>query len=93
MISATLDSSVYVRALHFGGLAALIIAHVRAGSIRIDISDPILNETLAVRGSSFSTDLDCKRCVYYAFGKLNRAHKAHYSLAILCFAGVYFRKV
>ena len=24
-----------------------------------------------VKGSPFSTDLDCKRCVYYAFGKLN----------------------
>ena len=53
MISATLDSSVYVRAFHFGGPAALLIAHARAGNIRIDISDPILNETLRVLRDKF----------------------------------------
>ena len=53
MISATLDSSVYVRALHFGGPAALLIAHARAGNIRIDISDPILDETLGVLRDKF----------------------------------------
>lgn len=53
MISATLDSSVYVRALHFGGRAALLIAHARAGNIRIDISDPIVNETLGVLRDRF----------------------------------------
>ena len=53
MISATLDSSVYIRALHFGGPAALLIAHSRAGNIRIDISDSILNETLNVLRDKF----------------------------------------
>lgn len=48
MISATLDSSVYVRALHFGGPAASLIGHARAGTIRIDISEAILTETLRV---------------------------------------------
>jgi putative PIN family toxin of toxin-antitoxin system len=53
LISATLDSSVYVRAIHFGGPAALLIAHARAGNIRIDISDPILDETLRVLRDKF----------------------------------------
>jgi hypothetical protein len=53
LISATLDSSVYVRALHFGGPAALLIAHARAGNIRIDSSEPILNETLGVLRDKF----------------------------------------
>jgi hypothetical protein len=39
VISATIDTSVYIRALHFGGPATVIIGHARAGSIRIDISD------------------------------------------------------
>jgi uncharacterized protein len=53
LISATLDSSVYIRALHFGGPAALLIGHARAGNIRIDISDAILDETLRVLRDKF----------------------------------------
>jgi putative PIN family toxin of toxin-antitoxin system len=53
LISATLDSSVYVRALHFGGPAALLIGHARVGNIRIDISDPIINETMRVLRTKF----------------------------------------
>jgi putative PIN family toxin of toxin-antitoxin system len=53
VISATLDSSVFVRALHFGGPAALLIGHARAGSVRVDISDPIINETLRVLRDKF----------------------------------------
>jgi len=44
---------VYVRATHFGGPAALLICHPRAGNIRIDLSDPILNETLRVLRDKF----------------------------------------
>jgi putative PIN family toxin of toxin-antitoxin system len=54
LTSATLDSSVYIRALHFGGPAALLIGHARAGSIRIDVSDPILDETMRVLRDKFS---------------------------------------
>jgi len=36
VISATLDTSVYIRALHFGGPATLIVGHARAGSIQWD---------------------------------------------------------
>jgi uncharacterized protein len=53
LIGATLDSIVYIRALHFGGPAALLIGHARAGSIRIDISDSILNETMRVLRDKF----------------------------------------
>jgi putative PIN family toxin of toxin-antitoxin system len=53
LISATLDTSVYIRALHLGGPAARLVASARAGNIRIDISDPILNETLRVLRDKF----------------------------------------
>ena len=44
------------RALHFKGLAALLLGHARAGNIRIDISDPILMETLRVLREKFQWD-------------------------------------
>ena len=53
MISATLDTSVYIRALHFGGPATMILGHARAGNIRIDISDAILAETIRVLRDKF----------------------------------------
>ncbi len=56
MISATLDTSVYIRALHFGGPATVIIGHARAGNIRIDISDAILTETIRVLRDKFLWD-------------------------------------
>jgi uncharacterized protein len=56
VISATLDTSVYIRALHFGGPATVIIGHARAGSIRIDISDAILAETIRVLRDKFQWD-------------------------------------
>ncbi len=59
MISATIDSSVYIRALHLGGPAALLIGHAKAGNIRIDLSDPILNETLRVLRDKFGWSGTC----------------------------------
>ena len=56
MISATIDTSVFIRALHFKGPAALLLGHARAGNIRIDISDPILTETLRVLREKFQWD-------------------------------------
>jgi hypothetical protein len=56
VISATLDTSVYIRALHFGGPATVIIGHARAGSIRIDISGAILAETIRVLRDKFEWD-------------------------------------
>ena len=56
MISATLDTSVYIRALHFGGPATVIIGHARAGTIRIDISEAILAETIRVLRDKFKWD-------------------------------------
>lgn len=53
MISATLDTSVYIRALYLGGAAASLIGHARAGNLRIDISDPILHETNRVLRDKF----------------------------------------
>jgi predicted nucleic acid-binding protein len=56
VISATLDTSVYIRALHFGGPATIIIGHARAGNIRIDISDAIVAETNRVLRDKFRWD-------------------------------------
>ena len=56
MISATLDTSVYIRALHFGGPAAVILGNARAGNIRIDISDAIVTETNRVLRDKFQWD-------------------------------------
>jgi putative PIN family toxin of toxin-antitoxin system len=56
LISATLDTSVYVRALNFGGPAATLLAQARAGDIRIDISEPILRETIGVLREKFQRD-------------------------------------
>jgi putative PIN family toxin of toxin-antitoxin system len=56
VIGATLDTSVYIRALHFGGPATVIIGHARAGTIRIDISDGILTETIRVLRDKFRWD-------------------------------------
>jgi hypothetical protein len=53
MISATLDSSVYVRAFNFGVSAASLLALARAGQIRIDISKPILDKTIGVLRGKF----------------------------------------
>lgn len=56
MISATIDSSVYVGALHLGGPGALLIGHARAGNIRIDISAAIVDETLRFLRDKFQWD-------------------------------------
>jgi len=50
-----------------GGPAALLIGHARAGNIRIDISDPILHETLRVLRDKFGWSGDM---LHDARGKL-----------------------
>ena len=56
MITATLDTSVFIRALHMGGPAALLIGHARAGNFRLDISEPILEEINRVLRDKFEWD-------------------------------------
>jgi hypothetical protein len=56
VISATLYTSVYIRALHFGDPATIIIGHARAGNIRIDISDAIVAEANRVWRDKFQWD-------------------------------------
>jgi uncharacterized protein len=53
LVSATFDTSVYVRALELGGPAALLIGYVRSGDIRLDVSEPILEETFRVLREKF----------------------------------------
>ena len=54
MISATLDSNIYVSALQFGGGPATLLGMARHGLIRIDISDDILAETIGVLRDKFA---------------------------------------
>jgi hypothetical protein len=56
VISATFDSSVLVRALNFGGQAALLLARVKAGELRLDISEEIITETIGVLRDKFKQD-------------------------------------
>lgn len=54
MIGLTLDSNVYITALHFRDARLLNLA--RAGSIRVDASDAILDETIGVLRDKFDWD-------------------------------------
>ena len=53
MIGANPDGSVYLQALHLGGPAASPIGHARAGNMRMDLSGPILDETMHVLRDKF----------------------------------------
>ena len=53
MISATLDSNVYISALQFGGSGTRMLNMARAGVIRLDTSDAILSETIGVLRDKF----------------------------------------
>jgi len=45
-----------MRAFNFGGPAAVLLGHARAGNIRIDISDAVLAETTRVLREKFQRD-------------------------------------
>jgi len=51
--AVTLDSNIYVSALQFDGVCARILGIARIGTIRIDTSDAILTETIAVLRDKF----------------------------------------
>jgi predicted nucleic acid-binding protein len=53
VVGARLDTNVYVSALQFGGIAARLIGTARAGIIRLDTSDAILDETIGVLRDKF----------------------------------------
>src|SRR5437868_128823 len=54
--SATLDANVYISALEFGGIGARFIGMGRAGMVRIDSCDAILDETIGVLRDKFGWD-------------------------------------
>ena len=53
MLSATLDTNIYVSALEFGGVGARVLGMARAGVFRIDVSDVILAELVTVLRDGF----------------------------------------
>lgn len=54
MISAPIDSNTYISALQFGGVGSRIIWMARAGKLRIDTTDAILNEMVGVLRDKFN---------------------------------------
>lgn len=56
MISATFDTNIYIRGLHFGGAGASLLLAAKAGEFRLDVSEPILKETARVLREKFAWD-------------------------------------
>jgi putative PIN family toxin of toxin-antitoxin system len=56
VLGVTLDTSIYVSALEFGGVGARLLGMARAGMFRIDVSDAILDELLTVLRDDFRWD-------------------------------------
>ena len=55
-MSVTLDTNICVSALEFGGLGARILWMARAGVLRIDVSDAIVEELVTVLRDDFAWD-------------------------------------
>jgi len=53
VLSATLDSNTYISALNFGGTPLEVLNLARAGFIRLDVSDAILEEFASVLRDKF----------------------------------------
>ena len=53
VISATLDSNIYISALEFRGAGLRLWSRAQAGTIRIDTTDAILDETVGVLRDKF----------------------------------------
>jgi putative PIN family toxin of toxin-antitoxin system len=56
--SVTLDSNIYISALHFGGKPMELLQAGIDGEIHIAISEPIIEETLRVLREKFSWSAD-----------------------------------
>jgi putative PIN family toxin of toxin-antitoxin system len=56
MLSLTADTNIYISALNFGGQPLRLLDLARAGIVRIDISEPILDEVLRVLRDKFRWD-------------------------------------
>jgi hypothetical protein len=56
VITATLESNIYISGLQFGGAGARRLSMARLGKMRLDISDAILDETIGVLRDKFGWD-------------------------------------
>ena len=56
MIAVTLDTSFYAGALNSRGAGSRLLSMAKAGLIRVDLSEPILAETLRVLRERFGWD-------------------------------------
>ena len=61
MKSATADTNVYISGLRFGGVPERFLDLAAAGEFRLDISEPILQETLRVLRQKFHWNEDALR--------------------------------
>ena len=53
MLSVTLDWNIYISALNFSGNPRRILNLARAGQVRLDLSNEILDETIGVLRAKF----------------------------------------
>ena len=61
MIGVTVDTNVYISALEFGGLPLRVLTAARQGLIRLDISNPLLDEIDRVLRDKFAWSEDMRR--------------------------------
>jgi predicted nucleic acid-binding protein len=56
LISATLDTNVYIRAFQTGGPAMALLQQAKAGKLHIDVSEAIIDEVCGVLRDKFKWD-------------------------------------
>jgi uncharacterized protein len=61
VIGVTADTNVYISALEFGGLPLQVLTAARQGLIRLDISNPLLDEIDRVMRDKFAWSEDMRR--------------------------------
>ena len=61
MIGVTVDTNVYISALEFGGLPLRVLTAARQELIRLDISNPLLDEIDRVLRDKFAWSEDMRR--------------------------------
>ena len=56
MIGVTADTNIYISALEFGGQPLQVLVAARRGLIRLDISNPLLDEINRVLRDKFASE-------------------------------------
>ena len=83
MLGVTADTNIYVSAYQFGGLPRRFVDLAAAGVFRLDISDAILNETLAVLRDKFQWNAEALRVLQDDIRGYTRHSAPGESLAVI----------